>query len=162
MDRSRRPTGRGWVDSEERTFAFVFLLGWDPELSWDAYLDRLREAELEDKLERGRVPATFLVAEADDLLVGRVSIRHRLNAALNDIGRHIGYGVRPAHRGKGFATEMLRQAITKTRELGVDRILVTRDDHNVASIRTIERNGGAMQDVRLFADGTRKRRYWIE
>jgi predicted acetyltransferase len=150
------------AQSELAVDGFVFLLGWEPELPWDAYLSQLADAQLESKLERGRVPATLLVAEVDELLVGRVSIRHRLNAALTDVGGHIGYGVRPAHRGKGFATEMLRQAVTKIRQLGVARILVTCDDDNIASIRSIERNGGQLQDVRPFADGTRKRRYWID
>jgi predicted acetyltransferase len=57
------------------------------------------------------VPATFLVAEVDRALVGRVSIRHELNAFLADVGGHIGYGVRPRYRGRGFATEILRQAL---------------------------------------------------
>jgi predicted acetyltransferase len=141
---------------------FVFLLGWEPELPWGAYLSQLADARFEGKLKPGWVPATFLVAEVDGLLVGRVSIRHRLNAALRDVGGHIGYGVRPAYRGRGFATEMLRQAVTKTRELGVDRILDTCDEDNLASIRTIERNGGQLQDVRPFSAGTCKRRYWID
>jgi predicted acetyltransferase len=40
-------------------------------------------------------------------------------------------------------------------------VLLTCDEHNVASSRTIENNGGVLEDVRDTALG-RKRRYWIE
>jgi predicted acetyltransferase len=79
------------------------------------------------------VPATFLVAVVDSGLVGRISIRHELNAFLMDFGGHIGCGVRPVHRRRGYATEMLRQALVIARAEGVDRILVTCDDDNTAS-----------------------------
>ncbi|MBE1602632.1 putative acetyltransferase [Streptomyces stelliscabiei] len=40
------------------------------------------------------------------------------------------------------------------------RVLITCDDDNVASARTIERNGGVLEDVRTTDEGI-KRRYWI-
>jgi predicted acetyltransferase len=44
---------------------------------------------------------------------------------------------------------------------GLDRVLVTCDDGNTASARTIERNGGVLEDVRETWLGL-TRRYWIE
>lgn len=110
---------------------------------------------------------TFLLAVvgegAGEHLVGRVSIRHQLNDELREVGGHVGYAVRPAVRGRGYATEILRLSLVLLREeLGVDRALVTCDDHNIASARTIERNGGVLQDVRVPpGGGAAKRRYWI-
>jgi predicted acetyltransferase len=94
-------------------------------------------------------------------LVGRVSIRHELNAFLTDFGGHIGYGVRPSHRRHGYATEILCQALVIARAEGVDSVLVTCDDDNPASAVVIERAGGVLDDVRRAPDGTQKRRYWI-
>jgi predicted acetyltransferase len=45
--------------------------------------------------------------------------------------------------------------------LGLDRVLVTCDDGNVASARTVEANGGRLEGVRDTDSGP-KRRYWIE
>jgi predicted acetyltransferase len=78
-----------------------------------------------------------------------------------DFGGHIGYGVRPVHRRRGYATEMLRQALVIARAEGVDRILVTCDDDNTASSVIIERTGGVLDDVRRAPDGGQKRRYWL-
>ena len=49
------------------------------------------------------------------------------------------------------------------RELGLGRVLPTCDDDNVGSIRTIEKDGGVLENV-VTGPGllTPKRRYWIE
>jgi predicted acetyltransferase len=45
--------------------------------------------------------------------------------------------------------------------VGVDAVLVTCDDDNIASAIVIERAGGVLDDARVASDGTRTRRYWI-
>jgi predicted acetyltransferase len=70
--------------------------------------------------------------------------------------------VRPAHRGRGHATEMLRQSLVIARAQGVDRVLVVCDQSNVASATIIQSLGGRLEDVRPGADGkTPIARYWI-
>ena len=76
-------------------------------------------------------------------------------------GGHIGYVVLPSHRGRGHATEILRQSVERARAGGVDRVLLTCDDTNVASARVIERCGGALEAVVPDEDGHPMRRYWI-
>lgn len=48
------------------------------------------------------------------------------------------------------------------RAVGVDRVLVTCDHDNVASIGVIERCGGVFESVVDSTEGPQKRRYWIE
>lgn len=100
-----------------------------------------------------------LAADVDGELVGRVSLRFELNAC----GGNIGYGVAPAHRRKGYATEILRQALIVIRAEGVDAVLVTCDADNAASARTIERNGGVLESISPPSYGELEsvRRYWI-
>lgn len=110
------------------------------------------------------VPATFLFAFSGPRIVGRISIRHSLNEQLERVGGHIGYVVVPEFRRRGHATEILRQGLQITRaQLGIERVLLTCDDDNVGSIRTIEKNGGKLENV-LTGSGLQKpkRRYWIE
>jgi predicted acetyltransferase len=122
------------------------------------------EQERRINLPSGRVPSTFLFAFVQNRIVGRTSIRHRLNESLARIGGHIGYVVVPESRRCGYATAILRMSLQIAREKhGIGRILVTCDDDNIGSIKTIERNGGILESV---IDGLdllkRKRRYWID
>jgi len=59
---------------------FEFLFELEQGSAWPGYCGRLECQRLGVDLPEGRVPATFLVAEAEGQIVGRVSIRHELNA----------------------------------------------------------------------------------
>ena len=141
-----------------------FLHYYREGMPFQRYLEVLAEQERGVNLPPGHVPSTFLFAFAGSRIVGRVSIRHSLNAFLEHIGGHIGYVVVPEFRRRGYATEMLRRSIEIARDrLGIARILVTCDDNNVGSIRTIEKNGGVLENVVSGPDlETPKRRYWIQ
>jgi predicted acetyltransferase len=134
---------------------FDFGLGLD-DLAWTDYLRR--RAEIEAGVNLGAlVPESFRVADVDGVIVGRTSVRHRLNAALETYGGHIGYCVLPAQRGRGHAKEILRQSLVLARSAGVMRALLTCDETNLASRRVIESAGG----VHERTDGG-TRRYWVE
>lgn len=138
---------------------FDFLVGRDRR-PFDRYVELLAATREGRDLPPGYVPATFLVGVVDGDLVGRLSVRHELNEQLARVGGHIGYGVRPAFRRRGYATALLRGGLTITAGLGIEQALVTCDDANVASAAVIERCGGVLQDV--LADGaTRVRRYLV-
>lgn len=108
------------------------------------------------------VPKTHLWAIADEQFVGRIAIHHELNDALRIAGGHIGYDTVPSLRGRGVATEMLRQALPVARALGLREVLITCDDTNTASVRVIEKNGGSLRETRPLAPGRPlKRYYWI-
>lgn len=109
------------------------------------------------------VPNTYLVAFVNGKAVGRVSIRHTLNDQLLQDGGHVGYGVVPSERRKGFAREILRLTLPIAKSLGLERILLTCDDDNEGSSRVIEAHGGILEN-KVIAPGMRvaKRRYWID
>lgn len=141
---------------------FDFLLVERPGEAWSDYVERLEQMRHGRGLARGQVPATFLVADVNGKIVGRLSLRHELNAELAEIGGHIGYGVRPRFRRRGHATEIFRQALLIARAAGVKTALITCDENNAASRTIIEAGGGKFD--RLTIDGAAsppKRRYWI-
>ena len=138
-----------------------YLLNYNAGMSWSEYLANLNDEHTGRNLWQGRVRATFFIAELDGELIGRASIRHSLNDFLRNFGGHIGYGVRPQFRRRGFATKILKQSLQYIHELGVTEVLVTCDEDNVGSLKVIESQGGILEN-RVEYEGTLKRRYWIK
>lgn len=94
-------------------------------------------------------------------IVGAVNFRHDLNEQLQQIGGHIGYGIRPSARQNGYATEGLRQALAVARERGLASVLITCSADNIASGRVILANGGQEIASYVKKDGGRVRRFII-
>jgi predicted acetyltransferase len=121
-----------------------------------AWVAMLLDHERDENVPAELVASTTRWVAVDGRLVGFLSIRHELNDFLRELGGHIGYAIRPAERGKGYATAATALALDECRRLGIARVLVTCDETNVASATVIERNGGVLEDVRGA-----KRRYWV-
>ena len=94
-------------------------------------------------------------------IVGMLQIRHWLNDALRFEGGHVGFSVRASERRKGYATQMLKQALALCKERGIDKVLMTCDKDNIASSSVIKKNGGVLQDEFTTNDGNLAQRYWI-
>jgi predicted acetyltransferase len=95
--------------------------------------------------------------------IGEASIRHQLNAHLMQEGGHIGYGIRPSRRDRGYGKRILALALVECRRLGIERVLVTCLERNIASAKIIEANGGLLENVIAAPSGHGAlRRYWID
>ena len=127
------------------------------------WLNHVRALEKPETCPPNLVTATLFVAvrKTDFGIVGMIDLRHRLNDFLAEHGGHIGYSVRPDERRKGYAKRMLALVLEEARGRGISRVLITCDDDNVASARTIEANGGVFERTACL-DGEVLRRYWIE
>jgi predicted acetyltransferase len=124
---------------------------------FDAWTDRLvADAREGTPRPEGFVPSTNLWWVDGTEFLGRVQVRHRLTPRLRDLGGHVGYWVAPAVRRRGHATAILAATLPVANALGLECVLVTCDDDNVASRRVIEANGGLFQDRRGV-----KLRFWV-
>ena len=74
---------------------------------------------------------------------------------------HIGYGIRPSERCKGYAAILLALALVKCRELGIKKALVSCDKHNIGSAKTILKNGGVYYKDFTEENGNIVQQYWI-
>lgn len=127
---------------------------------FDYYLEHLEVKTPTD----GKVPDSvfFLLDEDRNKLLGAVNIRHYLNEALLKEGGHIGDGIRPSERRKGYATEMIRLALIECRKLGIDRVLMTCEKDNIGSAKSILKNGGVLENEFVNSEGCVEQRYWIK
>ena len=141
---------------------FLLKDAYDQSATWEDYIALLEAYSRGEALPEGRVQTTRLVATVDGKIVGLVMIRHRLNDGLAKYGGHIGYAIVPSKRRKGYATQALREAVPIAHSLGIDEVLVTCDEDNIASARVIEKCGGEFESVSDPAPwGTSMRRYWF-
>ena len=112
----------------------------------------------------GRVPATqyLTIRKTDNKLVGMLQIRHSLNEYLLNFGGHIGDSVRPTERNKGYATKQINLALQECKRLGLNKVLITCNKNNIASAKTIIKNGGVLENELQKSEGEIFQRYWIE
>ncbi len=127
---------------------------------FDYYLEHLENKSTTG----GWVPDSvfFLLDDERNRLLGAVNIRHYLTDALLKDGGHIGDGIRPSERRKGYATKMIHLALEECRNLGIDRVLMICNKDNIGSARSIIRNGGVLENEITGSDGSVLQRYWIQ
>ena len=127
--------------------------------NFEEYRESLETKEDKD----GLVPdSTFFCLDTDrNIFVGAVNIRHYLNANLLKNGGHIGDGVRPSERRKGFATKMIKLALEECKKLNIKRVLMVCDKDNIGSAKSIINNGGRVENE-ILDNGNMIQRYWID
>ena len=128
---------------------------------FDFYLSDMYDNET--MIKKGYVPATtlFLYDDERDIFIGACNIRHYLNEGLLATGGHIGDGIRPSERRKGYGTLLVKLALIEAKKLGIDKVLLCCDKYNEGSRRTIINNGGVMENE-VPKDGSITQRYWID
>ena len=151
------------AEFQRETPPWEFALGFDNFTSFADYVRGVNGWPQGENLPAGHVPSGFYVGIVDGEVIGRVSIRFRLNEFLRQIGGHIGYGVRRSWRRRGYATEMLRQALPICAGNGIKQALVTCDVDNLGSIKVIERCGGVFESLTSAPElKVQKCRYWLK
>ncbi len=101
--------------------------------------------ELPDGSRVQRLPG-FVLWLWDGAFCGWISLRWQpgTTALPAHVLGHIGYGVVPGKRGRGYATDALRQMLEYARVEGLPFVELTTDPDNLASQRVIEKNGGVL------------------
>ena len=112
----------------------------------EIYLQSIKRYQHRGGLRDDLVPATVYWLVEGDAFIGHVSIRHKLNAALEMQGGHIGYAIRPSKQQQGYGSRLLELALPKAKQIGIQIALLTCDKSNVASRKIIENSGGVLSD----------------
>lgn len=131
-----------------------------PVIDFDTYVGTLLQRKVAPP--QGFVCDTIYWAVYENQMIGRISIRHELNEFLRKVGGHIGYVVHPDWRNKGVATWMLREILKTEKARHISRLLLTCDQDNLASEKTIINNGGVFdQLIDLGSSRPAKKHFWI-
>lgn len=140
-----------------------FTLSFEYE-NFDELIDRLSANSKGLGIPDGFVAnSSFWLVRDDSEIVGVSNVRHDLTPALRLEGGHIGYGIRPSLRRKGFGVQILRHTLTRARSLGLTRVLLTCGKSNLASAKAIIANGGVLESEAYYPPRSEVlQRYWIE
>jgi predicted acetyltransferase len=119
-------------------------------LSYDDYKQWLIESDNMANgigLEEWMVPQYTYWLYIDGNPVGIGKLRIRLTDKLREDGGHCGYGIAPSQRKKGYGALLVKMMVKEAAILGLDNILLTIENDNVASIKVAVCNGGVIEKV---------------
>ena len=105
----------------------------------------------------------LLIREDDNKIVGSINIRWNLNEAMLNFGGHIGYGIRPTERRKGYNKINLYLGMIEAKKVGLDRVMLDCDVNNLGSDRTLKALGGTLERTEIDpSDGVLTNIYWFD
>ena len=131
--------------------------GLDSCESYDTWLEMINDALTQEI----RSIIFFAIRKRDKKLIGTINVRYPYLGYVKIHG-HIGYGVRPEDRKKGYATIMLKLALEFCKKTGLEKVLITCDKSNLASAKTIMKCSGVFESEEEQNDGSFLQRYWIK
>jgi predicted acetyltransferase len=158
MEREYYNFSEEWAKNSEEIIPYSARLLGDNYIVW---LENTYKFENKESCPVDFVPSHTYFLIADEKILGAINIRQCLNEYLSNFGGHIGYGIRPSERRKGYATLMLSLALPIANGLGISKVLMTCDRCNGASAKTIINNGGVLENE-VEQNGKIIQRYWIK
>lgn len=148
---------RAWRQLETPTAPSKLFAGKD----FDEFLSAVQRERTESSATSVPAHLFFLADTESAKLFGAVQIRHHIDHPnLIETGGHIGYGVCPGERRRGYATHMLALALEQAKKIGLSKVLLTCKEANAGSRKVIEANGGVFERATMDG-GELARRYWI-
>ena len=139
-----------------------FLEGETYEECMDRYY-KIQDNEYAKSIDRCPGKTYFLIRKNDNKLIGMINIRHHLTPKMLVHGGHIGYGIRPTERRKGYNKINLYLGLLKVlEEFNLDKVMLDCDVKNLGSDKTIQALGGVLErtDIDDY-DGVLTNVYWI-
>jgi predicted acetyltransferase len=111
-------------------------------MAYSEWVEKIRRNAEEGDETYGK--SLLLLCMDESRLIGLLSVRYELSREQSEVIGDIGYGVRPSQRKKGYASAMLKHALDICRDKGKKQVIVGCYKDNLASAKTIQKNGGIL------------------
>lgn len=134
--------------------------------TFEEALDRCLKMEDEEyakSVGRCQGKTFLLIRENDNKIVGTINVRWNLSDKMLQFGGHIGYGIRPTERRKGYNKINLYLGMIEARKVGLDRVMLDCDVNNLGSDKTLKALGGKLERTEIDpSDGILTNVYWFD
>lgn len=126
-------------------------------------IKRVQEVEKGENLGEYAASTTYwLYDDEKNILLGASNLRHHLTEVGLKTWGHIGYGIRPSERKKGYATQLLKLTLEEAKNKNIDKVLLGAYEGNIGSWKVMERCGGKLENIVIEDEtGLPIKRYWI-
>ncbi len=108
-----------------------------------------RNKEYAKKVGRSQSKTFLLIRKNDNKIVGSINVRWNLSHSMLEFGGHIGYGIRPTERRKGYNKINLYLGLIEAKKLGLDKVMLNCDVENIGSKKTMEALGGKLERTEI-------------
>lgn len=109
------------------------------------YVEECKKHSAGIGLQEGYVPDTiFVLVDDEENYVGIFNLRHYLNDFLESGPGHIGYGIAPAYRRRGYATKGLSLVLQEAKKIGIEEAYLSLHKYNIGSLKVQQNNGAVI------------------
>ena len=138
------------------------LKDWTYE-QWLKELENETNQEYMDSIGWAPSVTCFFVRENDNKIIGMINLRYNITVdIITKGGSHIGYGIRPTERRKGYNKINLYLGLLEEQRLGEKKVLLDCTADNVGSNKTITALGGILEKSEIDDwDNELTNYYWI-
>lgn len=123
---------------------------------------KVKDEEYAKSVGRCQGKTFLLIRENDNKIVGTINVRWNLNEAMLRFGGHIGYGIRPTERRKGYNKINLYLGMLEAKKVGLEKVMLDCDVNNLGSDKTLKALGGKLERTEVDPyDGILTNVYWF-
>ena len=152
-----------WNMEGSRIAPWPLHLKYHTEEYFKEMLARIDEVEKGINLGEYASSSTYwLYDDERNILIGASNLRHYLTEKDSKTWGHIGYGIRPSERKKGYATKLLEMTLIEAKRKNIDKVLLGAYTGNIGSWKVMEKCGGVFENIVIEEEtGLPVKRYCI-
>ena len=128
------------------------------------YFQNVKNEEEGIGLKSGYVSQSVYWLVDGDEYIGSFALRHSLTPALEKIGGHIAYQIRPSKQRRGYAYQGLKLCLFEAFKRGIEKVLITCNAENKLSYGVMHKamlEYGGYEDTLFKTDKLVEKRVWI-
>ena len=135
--------------------------------TYEQWLEELENKKNQEYMAKvGWAPSLtyFLIRENDNKIIGMTNLRYNITNDLLEKGAsHIGYGIRPTERRKGYNKINLYLGLLEEQRLGENKVYLMCAANNIGSNKTITALDGILEKTEIDKwDNELTNYYWID